>query len=91
MEVEVDSNVVPAALAAPIAQLEDAPHDALALMDTAYSNTARRKLFPHRVAVTSCSAVELLGNLRNTQIVEVVLQKGRERAKVLFAFSGQGG
>ncbi|OBZ68238.1 hypothetical protein A0H81_12009 [Grifola frondosa] len=60
-------------------------------MDIAYSNTARRKLFPHRVAVTSRSAVELLGNLRNTQIVEVVPQKGRERAKVLFAFSGQGG
>ncbi|OBZ75926.1 hypothetical protein A0H81_04754 [Grifola frondosa] len=38
-----------------------------------------------------CSSVELLGNLHNTQIVEVVLQKGRERAKVLFAFSGQGG
>ncbi|OBZ65138.1 Conidial yellow pigment biosynthesis polyketide synthase [Grifola frondosa] len=77
--------------AALIAQLEGAPHEALALADVAYSSTARRKLFRHRVAVTGRSAAELLANLRDAQIAEVVPQKGGERAKVLFAFSGQGG
>nr|BAO20284.1 polyketide synthase 1 [Grifola frondosa] len=87
-----DSEVAAGQLrAALIAQLEGAPHDALALADVAYSSTARRKLFRHRVAVTGRSAAELLANLRDAQIAEVVPQKGGERAKVLFAFSGQGG
>ncbi|OBZ74444.1 hypothetical protein A0H81_05709 [Grifola frondosa] len=51
------------------------------VLDVAYSNTGRHKLFPHRVAVTSHSTVELLGNLQDAQITEVVPQKGREQAK----------
>ncbi|OBZ69265.1 hypothetical protein A0H81_10698 [Grifola frondosa] len=72
----------PAACRTHIAQLDGAPHDALAVADVAYSSTTRRKLFRHFVAVTGCSAEELLRNLHDMQIAEVP-QRGGERAKVL--------
>ncbi|OBZ73626.1 hypothetical protein A0H81_06566 [Grifola frondosa] len=43
------------------------------------------------MAVTGCSAAELLTNLHDVQTAAVVPQKGGEQAKALFAFSGQGG
>ncbi|KAF5350379.1 hypothetical protein D9758_012473 [Tetrapyrgos nigripes] len=60
----------------------------LRLADIAYTTTARRQIYSHRLCVTVDSRDDLVRKLRDASIHEI--QQKEEPAKVIFVFSGQG-
>ncbi|KAK7024447.1 hypothetical protein VNI00_016298 [Paramarasmius palmivorus] len=56
------------------------------ITDVAYTMTARRPLYPYRIAVCASSAAELAEKLKRAHVVHAL-----EVPKVVFVFSGQGG
>ncbi|THU92749.1 polyketide synthase [Dendrothele bispora CBS 962.96] len=66
--------------------LSSSASDKLRLADIAYTTTARRQMYSHRICVTASSKNELIQNLSSAAI-----QKSPEgHARVVFVFSGQG-
>ncbi|KAG6907234.1 Type I Iterative PKS [Tephrocybe rancida] len=61
--------------------------DASALPDIAYTTTARRQIYDHRLAVSANNAADLSAKLRRALAVQVTPKD----ARVVFVFSGQGG
>jgi len=61
--------------------------DTVSLVDVAYTSTARRQLYDHRLAISVSSVDDLVAKLSRALPVVV---KARD-ARVVFVFSGQGG
>ncbi|KAI0353334.1 ketoacyl-synt-domain-containing protein [Trametes cingulata] len=59
--------------------------DHASLQDFVYSATARRQLYPYRLAASGSSKEELVAGLRLARVVQA-----HPRQKVVFVFSGQG-
>ncbi|KAG6866326.1 Type I Iterative PKS [Blastosporella zonata] len=58
-----------------------------ALADIAYTMTARRQLYDHRLAISANNTEDLIAKLRRATTVHVT----QKDARVVFVFSGQGG
>ncbi|KDQ50552.1 hypothetical protein JAAARDRAFT_583047 [Jaapia argillacea MUCL 33604] len=68
--------------------LQDPANNDVPLSDAAYTATARRIIYPYRLAVSSNNKKDLISKLENATPVQV----GSEaQTKVVFVFSGQGG
>ncbi|KAI0304291.1 hypothetical protein B0F90DRAFT_1809157 [Multifurca ochricompacta] len=68
--------------------LDSADFKNVSLCDIAYSLTARRQIYQHRMSLTAATRRELVNGLQsNLASVKVARQDG----KVAFVFSGQGG
>ncbi|KAI0055306.1 polyketide synthase [Artomyces pyxidatus] len=67
--------------------LNDAASIDTPLQDIAYTATARRRIYDHRLAVTAGNKQELAEKLKSASGVEVPKAQG----KIAFVFSGQGG
>ncbi|OCH84111.1 ketoacyl-synt-domain-containing protein [Obba rivulosa] len=79
--------------AAYLRHLQELVHSELDLADFAYSATARRMLYRHRIAVSAASKAELCERLRDAQAAVVDPNAEGAQAfpdKVIFVFSGQG-
>ncbi|KAL0945469.1 hypothetical protein HGRIS_000958 [Hohenbuehelia grisea] len=66
--------------------LQSGDSDAVRFGDVAYTMTARRQLYTHRLAVQAGSKAELIEKLSKATAVPVTSESG----KVVFVFSGQG-
>jgi acyl transferase domain-containing protein len=69
-----------------IAWLQSPESDTISLCDIAYTATARRQIYPHRMAVTAKNKQELAEKLAKATALCVSERPG----KVVFVFSGQG-
>jgi acyl transferase domain-containing protein len=69
-----------------VAWLQSPESDGIRLCDIAYTATARRQLYPYRIAVTAKSKHELLDRLSKASALHITEDSG----KVVFVFSGQG-
>ncbi|KAG5644334.1 Type I Iterative PKS [Asterophora parasitica] len=57
------------------------------LSDIAYTSTARRQIYDHRLAISANTVEDLIGKLRRA----LAVQTSSKDARVVFVFSGQGG
>jgi acyl transferase domain-containing protein len=71
-----------------LAWLRDSINNPIPLSDLAYTATARRKIYAHRLAVTATHPQELIEKLAAAKATHHV---GGGSANVVFVFSGQGG
>ncbi|PPQ69908.1 hypothetical protein CVT24_003242 [Panaeolus cyanescens] len=69
-----------------ISWLHDTSSQHISLADIAYTSTARRQLYSHRMAIVAGTRDELIQKLKEAPIVD-----GSENRRVVFVFSGQGG
>ncbi|KAF4596739.1 Type I Iterative Polyketide synthase (PKS) [Pleurotus pulmonarius] len=70
-----------------VSWLEGPESDSARFGDIAYTMTARRQVYSHRMAVQASSKAELIEKLSKVSPVEV----REDSAQVVFVFSGQGG
>ncbi|KAF5377903.1 hypothetical protein D9615_006799 [Tricholomella constricta] len=59
----------------------------VSLADTAYTSTARRQIYDHRLAVSANTVQDLMEKLRKA----LAVQTSAKDARLIFVFSGQGG
>lgn len=71
-----------------ISYLEDSSTRA-SLRDIAYTSTARRQVFDHRIAVTGSTPQDIVDGLRNAD-THNVRESASPQPHAVFAFSGQG-
>lgn len=69
--------------------LESPDVDDTFLADFAYTSTARRQQYDHRISVSGSSREEVVRNLRDAPTTRVI--PSSSNAKTVFVFSGQGG
>jgi len=69
-----------------IAWLRDSSHEDLRIGDLAYTMTARRQIYAHRMAVHACDKKELVERLATAKVSQCA--EGRS-SKVVFVFCGQ--
>lgn len=71
-----------------VAYLEDPRNKETSILDLAYTSTARRQIYDHRLAVSASTREELITKLEAASAQSV---KAIDSNKAIFVFSGQGG